>query len=563
MGKRESKEKGSMKLVRKIITVILFLVVTVTVISLAPNYIHNEITGKTNVIINNNNITNSLKQDILIEDDIIYMATKDIANFLDEDIFYDNQYHQIITGSDTKIASLVIGKNEMSINSVKTSIEGKAIEKDNQFYLPIMDLERVYNIEVTYLPETNRLFIDSLDREKKMANAANESVKYLPTDFSKTLEKIRKGDNVTIIPTKEELKGWTKVRTENGTIGYIKEIANTHLVRQAMQTEKQIEGRVSLVWDYYSIYASAPQRTEKIQGVNVVSPSFAMLKEDGSGDISLNIGTKGKNYIQWAHDNGYKVWAMVSNNLGTTKIKDATSTILRDYQLRENLINNIVNMASSYGIDGINIDFENMYKDDKEMFSRFIIELAPRLKEIGKVLSVDVTAPDGSDDWSLCYDRHTIGKVADYIVFMAYDQYGQSSDKAGTTAGADWVEVNLKKFVGTQEEVESNKIILGMPFYTRLWKETNGTVKSSVISMKNVDTVLPVGVERNWKDDVKQNYIEYEEDGTNYKMWIEDETSLKAKFELMRTYELAGAAYWVKDMEPESIWPVITEELKK
>ena len=108
---------------------------------------------------------------------------------------------------------------------------------------------------------------------------------------------------------------------------------------------------------------------------------------------------------------------------------------------------------------------------------------------MGKVLSVDVTAPDGDDDWSLCYDRNLFGKVADYVVFMAYDQHGQYSNEAGTVAGADWVEVNLNKFVGTQEEVPAEKLILGMPFYTREWQEKNGEVSSSTVSMKYIDSV--------------------------------------------------------------------------
>lgn len=255
-----------------------------------------------------------------------------------------------------------------------------------------------------------------------------------------------------------------------------------------------------------------------------MSPTFASLTRLGKGEIKTNIGQAGQNYITWAHNNGYKVWAMVSNN----SMKETTSEILRDYTLRETLINNIVKLTMDYEIDGINIDFENIYQEDKEFFSRFIIELAPRLREYGKVLSVDVTAPDGSEDWSLCYDRNVIGREADYIIFMGYDQYGATSPKEGTTAGADWVETNIKKFLG-QEGVEPEKLILGMPFYTRLWKEQNGEVDSSVVSMKNVDSVLPEGIQKTWNADLKQNYVEYTEAGTVYKMWIEDLDSIKEK----------------------------------
>ena len=248
---------------------------------------------------------------------------------------------------------------------------------------------------------------------------------------------------------------------------------------------------------------------------------------------------------------------MVSNNAN----KDTTSTILNSYTLRTNMINTIVSLANKYNLDGINIDFENMNESDKSMFSRFIIELEPKLKEAGKTLSVDVTAPDGGGDWSECYERDVIGNVADYIVFMAYDQNGAYSSKEGTTAGYNWVETNLNKFI-KREEIPSNKIVLGMPFYTRLWKEENGNITSKTVNMKNIDTVIPSDIQRIWDDTLKQNYVEYTQDSAVYKMWIEDEMSIKEKVGLVRKYNLAGVASWEKDREKNTIWAVIKAELE-
>ena len=196
-----------------------------------------------------------------------------------------------------------------------------------------------------------------------------------------------------------------------------------------------------MVWDYFSQYVTAPQRTGKIPGVNVVSPTFFSLQRLGKGNLVANVGDDGENYIEWAHSNGYKVWALLSND----SMKETTSEILNDYELRKQLIENILTIVVNYDLDGINLDFENMYEADKNMYSRLVIELAPRLRDMGKVLSVDVTAPDGSPDWSLCYDRNEIANAADYIVFMGYDQNGVSSPVEGTTAGCDWVEANIEK----------------------------------------------------------------------------------------------------------------------
>lgn len=553
--KKEEKQKSN--ILQKVVVIAIFIGMIAVIINLAPNYIRKEIKDKMNVIINNNNVTTSMKFETFIDEkEIIYMATKDIANFFDEDIYYDNVYDQIITTSETKIAVLPLNKKEITINGSNVKIYGSAIKKENQFYLPFSEMNDIYNVEIKYNKESDILTIDSLDREQKKANASKDvNIKYKPTIFSKTIDKVQKGDSVIVIENTEN--GWYKVRTKLGKIGYTKDITNIYSVREQIENKKQIEGKVSLVWDYYSEYAKAPNRQgTQINGVNVVSPAFASLEK--TGELYINIGDAGKRYIDWAHENNYKVWAIVSNNSN----KALTSEMLNDYKKRANLINKIVTMAISYNLDGINIDFEYMNENDKDVFSRFIIELAPRLKEYGKVLSVDVTAPDGSPDWSLCYNRNKIGKVADYIIFMAYDQYGISSTSAGTTAGADWVEVNIKKFLG-QEEVKAEKIILGMPFYTRTWYETENGVKSKVVSMKYIDSVVPDDANRQWDENLKQYYVEYEKEGINYKMWIEDEKSIEAKFELMHKYKLAGAAYWQKDMEEEKLWNLVEKEINK
>lgn len=555
-GKKEKKIN-----IYKIFVVIIFLCITIFILKIAPNYIRNEISDKTNLVINNSNITKRLKNDVLVENDVIYISTKDIANFFDEHIFYDNTYDSLITTSNTKIATMKLGEKKAKINDVTFSLIAGAKKVDGEFYIPFSEIGKsVYNVETLYKKETDTVVIISLDRALTYGNSSkNNNVKYKPTVFSKSVDKVGRGDTLTIVDTDEEIpSGWKKVTTENGKIGYVKEntIVNIQKMRDTLKVDKQIEGNVSVVWDYFSIYGKAPQRTGTIEGVNVVSPTFFALKDGGKGEITANVGTQGINYINWAHSNNYKVWALVSNDSN----KALTSTILNDYNLRNNLINNILSVAENYNLDGINIDFENIKMADKDVFSRFIIELAPRLRDLGKVLSVDVTAPDGSEDWSLCYDRNVLGDVADYIMFMAYDQHGKSSTEAGTVAGYDWVENSLKKFID-REEVDSSKIVLGIPFYTRVWTEENGKLDSFTVEMKETDNYIPEGVEKEWKDDVKQNYVEYKKNGKTYKIWIEDEESIKCKLELIQKYNLAGAAYWEKDRESDSIWKLISEEL--
>lgn len=561
--KREAKVKS--KIISKLIIVAIFFGLVFWVLKITPNYVNTDIADKTNLVINNNNVTSSLKKDVVIENGIIYISQDDIENFFDPYVYYDEKYNQIVTTSNKQIASIVVGENSMTRNGSKVNISETVIERNDTLYLPFSSLKDVYNVEINYIESTDTITVDSKDRKYVLADSKSDnSVKAYPTSFSRKVDTINANETVTVVQNENNenqvVDGWVEIRTDTGKLGYIKEdeLVNSLTVREAMESEKQIDGTVSMAWDYYYELSSAPDRTgTSIKGVNVVSPTFFTLVDEGRGQVSDNVGDSGRAYIEWAHSNGYKIWPSISNG----SYIETTSEIMNDYNLRQELIQNIVSLVMTYDLDGINIDFEYMHDEDKDLFSRFIIELKPRLSEIGAVLSVDVTAPDGSDEWSLCYDRHVIGDTADYIVFMAYDQYGESSQEAGTTAGYNWVKANIEKFLG-QEGVEANKIILGMPFYTRVWQERNGElVDNPAVDMKNIDAIVPEDAKRTWDDNLKQYYVEYERDGVTNRIWIEDEQSIEAKLSLIQEYGLAGAAYWEKDREPDSIWNLISEKL--
>ena len=190
-----SKEKKKGNMLVKIIVVIIFLACIGVVINIAPNYIQEtELKGKTQLIINNSNVTKKLKNDVIVdENEIIYISFKDIENFFDGDIYYDNDYNQIITTSNTKVATLEINKKEMYINSSKVKIYGSAIKRDGTYYLPFSEMQKVYNVEIKYTKESQIVTIDSLNKEQKIGNTQKDaSIKYKPTIFSKTIEKVKK-----------------------------------------------------------------------------------------------------------------------------------------------------------------------------------------------------------------------------------------------------------------------------------------------------------------------------------------------------------------------------------
>ena len=550
------------KMVKRMLILLAVLFVIVFILIKAEDFIKEQTNDKISLVINNTNVTERLKNELKIDDGIIYVSMDDMKNFFDKYIYLEDETNEVITTYDDKIASIGFESNKLTLNGSTKKTGAHAIKEDDITYLPISEMKDVYDIEIDNIAETKVITIDSVDREQiKAQTKTNISVKSKKEGFSRTVDKVEKGESVIVVKNNNEVseKGWTKIRTQKGKVGYVKtsKLEEIETTREAKVKTKQIDGKVDMFWDYYSQYVKAPDRTGQVmEGVNVVSPSFFYLEKE-TGVLKDNVGDAGIAYINWAHSNGYKVWAMLSNAEAGIKV---SSTILNSYTKRQQLIQSIVEKCAQYDIDGINVDFENMYEADKDKYSRFIIELTPRMEEMGIVTSVDVTAPDGDPNWSLCFDRHVLGDVADYLIFMGYDQYGTSSSKPGTTAGLNWVETSLKKIID-YDEVDTDKIILGMPLYTRQWTITqDGTIKDrSTVSMMNIK--IPNNVEKQWDDTLKQYYIEYASGKNTIKMWIEDGTSIKEKVSLVTKYNLGGAACWKKDMETSNIWSIIKTEL--
>lgn len=533
----------------------MLLGIAVSGIILYPNYKKDINAGKLNLIINYTNVTSSMKGRVIIEDGEVYLSKTDIENYYDKYIHHDDKYNYIIIAKNKQVLCFDVSKQILDVNGKKSN--AKVIVDNGDYYIPMSKLKDVYCIDVKYNEKSNTVVIESLDRKLITANVTkNTSIKYKRSSLSRTVKKVKSGDTVAIVPEQSKLRGYTYVRSEDGKLGYIKSsyLSDEKVEREAKVNEDKKE-KISMVWEYFETTAPKKADGEKYEGVNVVAPTFLYM--DGS-NVKNRIDNNGIAYIKWAKSNDYKVWAMLSNNNHSEDQMNSFSTWINDYNKRKDVIDQLVGYAEQYGFDGINIDFENVYLKDKEGLSRFIIELKPLLENKGITLSVDVTEPDGSDNWSLYFNRNLIGDVADYTVFMAYDQYGRTSTTAGPTAACYWVEKNINKFI-KQEEVDSNKIILGIPFYTILWKEANGELTGTAIPQKSIK--IPANVQTTWLEDSKQNYMEYTQNGANYKMWIEDVEATSQKLDFIKQYDLAGAAFWTKGFEDSSVWSVVKQKV--
>lgn len=314
---------------------------------------------------------------------------------------------------------------------------------------------------------------------------------------------------------------------------------------------------IVLVWQHADRKSVDLSELSPLPGVNTVSPCWYALQDaDGTvDDKSVEC------YVSKARARGYRVWPLITNGFSP----EMTEKLLKNPQGRKQMIEFMRYQAQKHGFDGWNLDFENIYEKDKDALSGFIAEICREMHKEGLTVSVDVTVPDGSPNWSLCLDRKAIAAHADYIVLMAYDQHTRSSPQAGPTAAFNWSENRLK---ATLKEVPREKLVLGMPLYMRLWTlHENKKPEAVTLDMKkakkiSLDKIVCPDYLYQWSPKEKMYYCSYSENDEHYCFWQENALSLKEKISLIDKYHLAGAAFWRKGFETPEIWDLVKKELK-
>lgn len=372
---------------------------------------------------------------------------------------------------------------------------------------------------------------------------------------SDILTDITEGAKVRVI---DQMDNWSKVMTDDGFIGYVE----NKMLSDAVETEPipvtdvQIPEYTSVHKDYtinmawHAVAGEAGNSTltqmlSQTKGVNTVSPTWMSVSSDDGSITSLASAA----YVEQAHSLGVEVWGLVDNFTN----KDLnTSELLSNVQSRTGLISNIMQEVSASGMDGINIDFENVDSKSGEDFIEFIRELSVYCRVAGKVLSIDNYVPLGNTDY---YDRKEQGTVADYVVIMGYDEHYAGSDEAGSVASIDYVANGITE---TLKEVPADKVINGIPFYTRIWKTTGTAVESQAVDMKTAQEFITAhSIQTAWDDNTSQNYGEYTDGDTRYQVWLEDKDSIQAKLNVMKQNNIAGVAEWKLGLEDSSVWDEI------
>ena len=294
------------------------------------------------------------------------------------------------------------------------------------------------------------------------------------------------------------------------------------------------------------------------EGLNVISPTwFNVADESGALESRASL-----EYVERAHELGLEVWGLVANSHPNAAdvVEIDEVALLKDYTSRTNLIREILRYATEFNLDGINIDFESLEVECGPYFIQFLRELAVVCRNNRLVLSVDNYVPA---DYNAFYDLEEQGKIVDYVIIMAYDEHYAGSE-AGSVASLGFV---ADAAANTLAKVPAERVIMAIPFYTRLWKETrqkDGSISltSETMGIVAADSLLREHkVSTTWQAENGQFYGEFEQGGTRYRVWLEDEMSIEEKMKVIQNSGFAGVASWKLGLERRSIWEVMLKYL--
>lgn len=490
--------------------------------------------------------TEKLDERGLVDGDRVYLPLNVVNTYLNQRYYWDSANQQVLYATPSELTTVAA-----------SSESGDQVWlKDDTVYLNLTYIQQYTDIDAYISKDPYRIAIQyQFDNIKTVTVKKNTSIRYRGGIKSPVVTSVKKGAQLRLI---EELDNWDQVATDDGYIGYIdkKNVGKASETTFDRNFEREqysyltMDGKVNMVWhqvtstDANAYFADA---TANMTGVNVISPTWFYLL-DTSGNIA-NISSA--DYVAQAHEKGLKVWGLIDNF--TQEV--STTETLSNTAARQNIISQLIQAATSVGMDGINVDFESLSEDVGIHFLEFLRELSIECHKNNLVLSVDNPVPE---DFTSHYDRAEQGRVVDYVIVMGYDEHYVGSE-AGSVASLPWVEQGIQD---TLAEVPAERVINAVPFYTRLWRTTGGNVTSEAIGMDQAQQVISENnVETYWDKTTSQNYGKYDIDNSTYQIWIEDSQSIAEKVKLVSKYNLAGVSAWKLGFENSGIWQVISDNL--
>ncbi|MGG3470493.1 glycosyl hydrolase family 18 protein [Neobacillus pocheonensis] len=498
----------------------------------------------------------------------VFVPLSFLKDKIDPTILYDEKSTSVIITTKDKVVQMPTDSLTYFVNQKEVKLQlSPILSKDGEIFVSLDSILSFFPIQYKKLPESEAIWIQR-DRERYViariidqdTNKEKIRLRTKPTLQAPYVAEMSKKETVRIEAEKED---YYLVRKSDGRSGYIKkdyiQKGNTEkiTINQKSKTFQlpKINGPIQLTWE--AVYNKNPNTAKmpEMAGVNVVSPTwFSLAGNDGS---IKNLASN--DYSKWAHAKGYQVWGVFSNAFDPKLTHEA----LKNFETRQNLIRQLLHYSQMYQLQGINFDIENVSPEDGPLVTQFIREAAPYLHEAGLIVSMDITFSAGeNNNWSSFYERRKLAELTDYLIVMAYDEHTGESTGSGSVASLPWVERNLQNLL---KEVSNEKLILGVPLYARLWKEqtmSDGTIKvtATALSMDKVKAWLSEkGIQPSYNEETGQNYAEYyaETEKSSYKIWIEDDQSLKKRADLVIKYKLAGIGTWSRLFGDQTAWTAL------
>lgn len=501
----------------------------------------------------------------------IYLDYNTVYNYINSRFYWDTNENILRYTTSTDLISAAAESTSYTVSKEAKSFDQIIVKGDAAAaYLSLDFVKQYSDFSYVLYENPNRLVLTTAWGDYTIASAKKSSeIRYQGGIKSPILTTVEKNAELTVLSPDET---WTKVATVDGVIGYIrsknlgttstKTVSSDFVPEQFTHITKDF--KINMAWHQVtnqSANGNIASVLQSTKGINVLSPTWFYLNDNSGGIASL----ASSSYVDYCHQNGIEVWALVSNlenpDVNAESVLSHTST-------RDNLTNALISAAIQYDLDGINVDFEALNVNAVgTSFIQFIRELSIKCANNGIVLSVDNYIPSA---YTAFYNRAEQARFADYVVLMAYDEHYAGSEEAGSVASIGYV---TKGVEDTLQEVPAEQLILGMPFYTRVWSETpidgdgstgetdnvvDYALSSYAAGMSDVQKLISAnGAEQVWLDDIGQNYVEYKNNGVTYKIWIEDATSLEEKLKVMTSHNLAGGSFWKLGLETSSIWDTI------
>lgn len=521
-----------------------------------------EISGDTDVaIVLQNEI---IEERAKLLDGVYYLDIATVHKYLNERFYEDKGENLLLYTLPEEIVRTSIGSSVREDGSGSEDM-GYVLSRyeGDTLYIAMDYVKKYTNFGYEAFTEPNRIQLDTLWEDMQTAQIKKDTqVRLRGGVKSEILTDVKEGDKVVVL---EQMETWTKVKTADSIMGYVenKRLSDPRSelpIPVSDYTEPEYrsvtrEHKINLGWHVVAgvggndtIY----EVTANTKGLNVISPTWFKLC-DNEGNYTSFATT---DYVDKAHDMGLEVWALIENIEYSDSID--MYEILSSTSKRAYLIDNLVNEVLACGIDGINVDFEQISMDCGLHYVQFLRELSIPCRQNGIVFSVDNYVPTGYTDH---YDRAEQGVVADYVIIMGYDEHYAGSEVAGSVASIDFVEEGISRTVA---EVPAHKVINALPFYTRIWETSPDSISSQAVGMEMAEEYVENhNIQVEWDEATCQNYGEYTSGDVLHQVWLEDEESIRVKLTIMEKYGIGGVASWRLGFEKPVIWDEIEAYLNK